>query len=99
MKKQDDTAKMEQGFPKWGIIGGALTVSAWAVAFGWDGPFDAMRFAGYVLAVAFFGFLAFAAGFVPASMAKAEKGWINRIEYLLIGLAVNGGFIWYFFFR
>jgi hypothetical protein len=90
---------MEEGFPKWGIIGGALAAAAWAVAATWEGPFKPLTFFGAVLAVALFGFLAFAAGFVPASLAKAEKDWFKRIEYILLGLAINGGLIWYIFFR
>lgn len=90
---------MEEGFPKWGIIGGALAAAAWAVAATWEGPFDLLRFAGYMLAVALFGALAFIAGFVPASMAKAEKDWFQKLEFVLLGLAINGGLIWYIFFR
>lgn len=99
MRKQEETPKGEQGFPKWGILGGALAVAAWAVAFGWDGPFRPLEFVGQMLAVAFFGFLAFCAGFVPATLAKAEKDWFGKIQYVLIGLAINGGLIWYIFFR
>ena len=99
MRKQEEEPKMEKGFPKWGIIGGTLAVSAWAVAVSWNGPFVPLRFLGQMLAVAFFGFLAFCIGFVPATLAKSQSGWFERALYILGGLALNGGLIWFFFFR
>ncbi len=89
----------KKSFPKWGVIGGALTMAAWGAAIMWSGPFNPIKFVLTVFAVALFAFVAFVFGFVPALMAKQEADWFQKLLCLLLGLAVNGGLIWFVFFR
>lgn len=99
MKKNDEKTPEIKAGP-WAFILGALSVAAWAVAATWgDKPFDLIRFLGGMAAYAFLGFLVFSPGYVAGGLTAGEKNWVSRLLYVLGLIAVDGGLIWYIFFR
>ncbi len=85
---------------KWSAIAGALCVAAWFVAAEWgDTPFDLLSYLERIAVCAFFAFICFVLGFVPVGLASSKKGWFEKLLYILGGLALNGGLIWYIFLK
>lgn len=98
MDHQEEKKKESPEISRWGLLCAAFTIAAWAASATWEGPFDFLRFAGYVLAAAFFAVLAIVSGYVIGTMAEQKKGW-ERFEYILIGIGLNAFLIYACFFR
>lgn len=99
MKQKDEKAQ-ETKLSKWSIIAGTLCVAAWFVAVNWgNSPFELGKYLWQTLAAAFFTFICFVIGFVPVSLASNKEGWFEKLLYILGGLALNVGLIWYSFFK